>query len=227
MKAFEGLGVALVTPFNQHLEVDFKALSSILEHLYASESVDYLVVLGSTGEATTLSSQEKQDIMTFVRDFNKNRLPLVFGHSGNDTRALIQELYTIDFSGYSAILSASPAYIKPSQSGIIAHYHSLAENTNLAIILYNVPSRTGSNIAASSVKVLAEHKNIVGIKEASGDLVQSMEVQENTLDDFLLISGDDILTVPMCSIGANGLISVMANAYPAIFKRILNYCMSG
>ena len=227
MKAFEGLGVALVTPFNQQLEVDFKALTAILEHLYASNSVDYLVVLGSTGEAATLSSEEKQEIMTFVRDFNKNRLPLVFGHSGNDTRALIQSLYSIYFSGYSAVLCASPAYVKPSQAGIIAHYHTLSDNSPLPIILYNVPSRTGSNISAETVKILAENKNIIGIKEASGDLIQAMEVRANTSEEFLLISGDDLLTIPMCSIGAVGLISVMANAYPAVFKKILTSCKAG
>ena len=227
MKAFEGLAVALVTPFDQHLEVDFKALTSILEHLYASNSVDYLVVLGSTGEASTLSAEEKQEIMTFVSDFNKNRLPLVFGHSGNDTRALIQSLYTVDFKGYSAVLSASPAYIKPSQAGIIAHYHSLADNSPLPIILYNIPNRTGSNISSETVKILADHKNIIGIKEASGDLVQALEVKEKTSADFLLISGDDMLTIPLCSIGAVGLISVMANAYPIILKDILNSCKLG
>lgn len=227
MKAFEGLGVALVTPFDQHLEIDFKALTVILDHLYASNSVDYLVVLGSTGEAATLSTEEKQEIMTFVRDFNKNRLPLVFGHSGSDTKALIQALYTIDFSGYAAVLSASPAYVKPSQAGIIAHYHTLADNSPLPIILYNVPSRTSSNIVPVTVKVLAEHKNIVGIKEASGDIIQAMEVRANTSKEFLLISGDDMLTVPMSSIGAVGLISVMANAYPELFKIIINSCKSG
>ena len=188
--------------------------------------MDYLVVLGSTGEAATLSAEEKQEIMTFVRDFNKKRLPLVFGHSGNDTKALIQALYTIDFSGYSAVLIASPAYVKPSQAGIIAHYHSLADNSPLPIILYNVPSRTGSNISSETVKILAENKNIIGIKEASGDLVQAMEIMANTPEEFLLISGDDMLAVPLCSIGAVGLISVLANAYPAIFNKIITFCIS-
>ena len=227
MKAFEGLGVALVTPFNQELEVDFEALTTILEHLYASNAVDYLVVLGSTGEAATLSAEEKQEILTFISDFNKNRLPLVFGHSGNNTRALVQSLYTIDFTGYSAVLSASPEYVKPSPAGIIAHFSTLADSSPLPIILYNVPSRTGSNISPETVKILAGHKNIIGIKEASGDIDQAMEVRENTSEDFLLISGDDMLTVPLCSIGAVGLISVMANAYPVIFQEILASCKSG
>ena len=185
------------------------------------------MVLGSTGEAATLSTDERQEIMTFVADFNKNRLPLVFGHSGNDTRGLIQLLYTIDFTGYTAILSASPAYVRPSQSGIINHYHELAGNSPLPIILYNVPSRTSSNISADSVKILSDHPNIIGIKEASGDLVQAMEIQDKTAEDFLLISGDDMLTLPLCAVGAAGLISVMANAYPGIFKDILSSSFAG
>jgi 4-hydroxy-tetrahydrodipicolinate synthase len=227
MKALEGLGVALVTPFDENLEIDYIALSAILEHLYASNAVNYLVVLGSTGEAATLSAEEKQEIMTFVSDFNKNRLPLVFGHSGNDTRALIQSLYTIDFKGYSAVLCASPAYVKPSQAGITAHYHTMAENSPLPIILYNIPARTSSNISSETVKILAGHKNIIGIKEASGNLLQAMEVKEKTLEEFLLISGDDMLTIPLCSIGAVGLISVMANAYPKKFNEVLSFCKSG
>jgi 4-hydroxy-tetrahydrodipicolinate synthase len=227
MKALEGLGVALVTPFNEKLEVSYEALTKVLEHLYSSEAVDYLVVLGSTGEAATLSADEKQEIMTFVHNFNKGRLPLVFGHSGNDTKALVQSLYTIDFTGYTAILSASPAYVKPSQAGIISHYHMLADNSPLPILLYNVPSRTSSNISSDSVKILAEHQNIIGIKEASGDLVQAMEIKGCTSTDFLLISGDDMLTVPLCAVGTVGLISVMANAYPTIFQSILTSCKSG
>jgi 4-hydroxy-tetrahydrodipicolinate synthase len=227
MKALEGLGVALVTPFNENFEVSYEALNSVLEHLYSSKAIDYLVVLGSTGEAASLSAEEKQEIMTFVSAFNKGRLPLVFGHSGADTKALVQSLYSIDFTGYSAILSASPAYVKPSQAGIISHYHMLADNSPLPILLYNVPSRTSSNISSTSVKILAEHKNIIGIKEASGDLVQAMEIKGHTSEDFLLISGDDMLTVPLCAVGSVGLISVMANAYPAIFQSILASCKSG
>ena len=227
MKAFEGLGVALVTPFNEKLEVDYNALTTILEHLYSSNSVDYLVVLGSTGEAAAVAAEEKQEILSFVNNYNKNRLPLVFGHAGNDTRALIQTLYTIDFTGYSAILSASPAYVKPTQAGIINHYLTLADNSPLPIILYNVPSRTSSNVSASSVRVLSEHNNIIGVKEASGDLLQAMEIKSLTDSDFLLISGDDMLTVPLYSVGAVGLISVMANAYPSIFNKIISSCRGG
>ena len=227
MKAFEGLGVAIITPFDKNSEVDYLALTALLEHLYASNAVNYLVVLGSTGEAATISSEEKQEILTFVSEFNKNRLPLVFGHSGNDTRALVQALYTIDFTGYSAILSASPGYVKPTQAGIIGHYLALADNSPLPIILYNVPSRTCSNMSAETVGILAEHKNIIGIKEASGDLDQAAEISANTSNDFMLISGDDMDTVQLFSKGAVGLISVLANAYPVIFKEIIDASVLG
>ena len=227
MEQLKGLGVALVTPFDEELQVDFKALETILNHLYKSNSVDYLVVLGSTGEANALSSTDKQSVLTFVNDFNANRLPLVFGHSGNNTKELIISLETLDFSGYSAILSASPAYVKPTQQGIQSHYESLADQSPLPIILYNVPSRTGSNISAKTTIALSKHKNIIGIKEASCDLVQAMEIRNNASKEFLLISGDDMLTIPLKSIGGDGLISVLANAYPKIYKVILSSCANG
>lgn len=227
MKAFEGLGVALITPFDKNLHIDYDGLKNVLEHLYASEVVDYLVVLGSTGEASTLSVEEKQEILSFVSKVNNNRLPLVFGHSGNNTKALVQALYSIDFSGYSAILSASPAYVKPTQEGIIAHYHYLAGNSNLPLILYNVPSRTGSNMLSSTTVKLAEHANIIGIKEASGDVDQAKEIHNELRNEFLLISGDDMLTVPLIEVGAIGLISVLANAYPKILNNVIKKARSG
>jgi 4-hydroxy-tetrahydrodipicolinate synthase len=222
-----GLGVALVTPFNKELEVDFDALKSILEHLYSSNALDYLVVLGSTGEASVLSNTEKQSILTFVKDYNNGRIPLVFGHGGNNTKELLSSLKAFDHSGYSAILSVSPAYVKPTQLGIQSHYERLADNSSLPIIIYNVPSRTGSNISAETTIRLSEHKNIIGIKDASCDLVQSMNVRNNTKNDFLLISGDDMTTVPLYSIGGNGLISVLGNAYPDIYKDISTSCSAG
>lgn len=224
MSKFSGLGVALVTPFDNQLKVDFNALGNVLQHLYDSKAVDYLVVLGSTGEAATLNNEEKQEILSFVNKFNKNRLPLVFGHSGNDTTKLINSLNSLNIEGYSAVLIASPAYVKPSQSGIIAHYLYFANNSPLPIILYNVPSRTASNMQASTTIELAKHKNIIAIKEASGDLVQAMEIRANTNNSFSLISGDDMLTLPLLSIGADGLISVLGNAYPQIFKEIISSC---
>lgn len=224
MNSLKGLGVALVTPFKEDLSIDFEGLSNILEHLYNAAALDYLVVLGSTGEAATLHIEEKQKILSFVKDFNKNRLPLVFGHSGNNTVSLIRSLEDVDSTGYAAILSASPAYVRPTQTGIIAHYQQLADNSSLPILLYNVPSRTGSNITATTTLELAKHRNIIGIKEASGDLMQAIEINSLKNDDFLLISGDDQLTVPLFSVGAVGLISVLANAYPKQFKEIINHC---
>lgn len=227
MQQFTGLGVALVTPFNKDLEIDFEALKTILDHLYGSNALDYLVVLGSTGEASVVSNTEKQSLLTFVKDYNEDRIPLVFGHGGNNTEDLISSLKAIDHSGYSAILSSSPAYIKPTQLGIQIHYESLADSSPLPIIIYNVPSRTGSNISAKTTIMLSEHKNIIGIKDASCDLVQSMNVRNVANDDFLLISGDDMITIPLYSIGGNGLISVLGNAYPALYKEILTSCSKG
>ena len=227
MQQFTGLGVALVTPFNKDLEIDFEALKTILDHLYGSNALDYLVVLGSTGEASVISNTEKQSLLTFVKDYNEDRIPLVFGHGGNNTEDLISSLKAIDHSGYSAILSSSPAYIKPTQLGIQIHYESLADSSPLPIIIYNVPSRTGSNISAKTTIMLSEHKNIIGIKDASCDLVQSMNVRNVANDDFLLISGDDMITIPLYSIGGNGLISVLGNAYPALYKEILTSCSKG
>ena len=227
MQQFTGLGVALVTPFNKDLEIDFEALMTILDHLYGSNALDYLVVLGSTGEASVVSNTEKQSLLTFVKDYNEDRIPLVFGHGGNNTEDLISSLKAIDHSGYSAILSSSPAYIKPTQLGIQIHYESLADSSPLPIIIYNVPSRTGSNISAKTTIMLSEHKNIIGIKDASCDLVQSMNVRNVANDDFLLISGDDMITIPLYSIGGNGLISVLGNAYPALYKEILTSCSKG
>ncbi len=227
MESLHGLGVALVTPFDDNLEIDFSALARVLDHLYASKAVDYLVVLGSTGEAAALSAAEKQAVLTFVKDHNKGRLPLLFGHSGNNTTELVKTLNTIDSTGYAAVLSASPAYVKPPQDGIIAHYQQLADNSPLPILLYNVPSRTGSNMTAGTTLTLAGHENIIGIKEASGNVEQALAIRAGSGDSFLLISGDDMLTVPLCSVGATGLISVLGNAYPGVYKDMLTLCSKG
>ncbi len=227
MESLHGLGVALVTPFDDNLEIDFPALAKVLDHLYASKAVDYLVVLGSTGEAAALSAAEKQAVLTFVKDHNKGRLPLLFGHSGNNTPELVKTLNAIDCTGYAAVLSASPAYVKPPQDGIIAHYQQLADNSPLPILLYNVPSRTGSNMTAGTTLTLAGHENIIGIKEASGNVEQALAIRAGSEDSFLLISGDDMLTVPLCSVGATGLISVLGNAYPGVYKDILTLCSKG
>jgi len=227
MKIPQGLGVALITPFNNQLKVDFKALEKVLKHLYHSKAVDYIVALGSTGEASTLTVEESQAILSFIRDFNDNRLPLVFGHSKNDTNELIQSLKNIDYTGFSAILTSSPGYVKPTQKGIIAHFQQFADRSPLPIILYNIPSRTGSKMSTETIITLAKHDNIIGVKESSEDIVQAMAIRANVDEDFLLISGDDMLTVPLCSVGGNGLISVLGNAYPTLYKNTLKACFKG
>ncbi len=227
MNTLNGLGVALVTPFTRNLKIDYTALERLLKHLYKSRSVDFLVVLGSTGEAATLSEEERQEVMNFVREYNEDRLPLVFGHSGNNTHALIKALQTIDYHGYSAILSATPAYVKPTQEGLYRHYTMLADKAPLPVILYNVPSRTGVNMAAGTVIRLAAHPNIIGVKESANDMIQAMDITNGTPKNFLLLSGDDLHTLPLIAVGASGLISVLANAYPKIFKEILTAGIQG
>ena len=224
---FRGLGVAVVTPFNQKHEIDFKALEDILDHLHKSEALDYLVVMGSTGEAPTLSSDEKQEVINFVKTHNKGRLPLMMGHGGNDTRALIDTLGKLDISGYQGILSSSPAYVRPTQEGIYEHYSAFANAAPIPIMLYNVPSRTSSNINPETVQRLANDENILGIKDASADLVQAMQITKAVNNDFILVSGDDMFTVPLFSVGCQGLISVLGNAYPQLYKDQIKACNKG
>uniref|UniRef100_UPI0040486100 4-hydroxy-tetrahydrodipicolinate synthase n=1 Tax=Roseivirga sp. TaxID=1964215 RepID=UPI0040486100 len=224
MKAFHGTGVALVTPFKKNLSIDFDGLLRLLIH--TAKGVDYYVVQGTTGESATTSASEKEEILTFVKNNNPKRLPIVYGVGGNHTMAIVEQLKSIDLSGVSAILSVSPYYNKPSQEGIYQHFMAVAEASPLPIILYNVPGRTMSNISADTTIRLSKHKNIIGIKEASGDLVQCMAIAKGTDSDFLLISGDDLLTTPMMSTGAVGVISVLANAFPETFKRITHSALA-
>lgn len=218
MKAFHGTGVALVTPFKKDLSIDFDGLSRLLA--YTAKGVDYYVVQGTTGESATTSASEKAEILSFVRNNNPKQLPIIYGVGGNNTMAVVEQLNSIDLSGVAAILSVSPYYNKPSQEGIYQHFIAVAEASPLPIILYNVPGRTMSNISADTTIRLSKHKNIIGIKEASGDLMQCMAIAKGTDSNFLLISGDDLLTTPMMSTGAVGVISVLANAFPETFKRI-------
>lgn len=220
-----GLGVALVTPFDQSKEVDFAGLGKILAHL--RDHVDYLVLFGTTGESVTLSQSEKSAILEFVINNNPTNLPLVYGLGGSNTLGLKDELVSASFEGISAILSVSPAYNKPSQSGIKEHYTMLADHSPLPIILYNVPGRTSSNLTSTTTLALSKHSMICGIKEASGDIEQIIRIASGREPDFLLISGDDLLTLPLMSIGASGLISVLANAYPRQFKQMLSNYKSG
>ena len=216
----KGCGVALVTPFNEDFSIDFLALKKLVNY-QIDNGTDYLVVLGTTGEAPTLSMGEKLEVLKTVQDANRGRLPIVFGVGGNNTMAVREILRSLP-DGIDAILSVSPYYNKPTQNGIIEHYKEVAKATDLPIILYNVPGRTGSNMTASTTLVLADINNIVAVKEASGDFNQIMEILHNKPDGFDVISGDDAITIPLINLGAAGVISVVANAFPNRFSQMVH-----
>jgi 4-hydroxy-tetrahydrodipicolinate synthase len=226
MKQLRGTGVAMVTPFKQNGEVDFEGLEKLTNHLVAG-GVDYLVVQGTTGESATLTTSEKQEVLDCVIDVNEQRLPVVFGHGGNSTRELIEGFDRIDLSGVDAILSASPYYNKPTQAGIVAHFKAIADASPKPIVLYNVPGRTSSNMTADTTLQLAAHKNIVAVKEASGNLDQVGAIIKRRPENFLVLSGDDPLIVPHMALGGDGIISVIANAFPKAFSQIARACDAG
>lgn len=219
MLKLKGTGVALITPFNEDYSVDFDGLKNVISHV-TQGGADYLVVMGTTGESATLTKEEKKEVLKAALEYNNGKLPIVYGLGGNNTQAILEEIKNTDFTGIDAILSVSPYYNKPSQAGIIAHYTAIADACPVPVILYNVPGRTMSNVSYSTTLTLAKHSNIIGMKEASGDLSQCMRIAAKMPEDFLLISGDDILTPSMNVIGGSGVISVLANAYPGIFKTI-------
>ncbi len=223
---FRGVGVALVTPFKKDLTVDFDALKRLIDHTSKS-GVDYLVVCGTTGESATLSSSEKKAVLEFVIENNPSLLPILYGIGGNNTVSIINTIRETNLQGVSSLLSVSPFYNKPSQSGIVNHYSRIADHSPLPIILYNVPGRTSSNLSWETTITLSTHDNIIGIKEASGDLEQCMRIEANTSSDFLLISGDDLLTLPIMSIGGVGVISVLANAFGGHFKSAIEESKKG
>lgn len=223
MSRITGTGVALVTPFKEDYSIDFEGIKKLLEHV--SKGVEYLVVHGTTGESATTSSKEKEDILAFIHKENKKKLPVVLGIGGNNTAEVLNKIETTDFNQVEAILSVSPYYNKPSQEGLYQHYKAIAEASPVPVILYNVPGRTGVNIKAKTVSRLSEIKNIIGVKEASGDLVQCLEISKIKRSDFMLISGDDMLTVPMISFGAQGVISVIANGYPVQFSEMVRLAL--
>lgn len=226
-KSLRGTGVALITPFTSKGEVDFAALKNITENIIKNKC-EYIVVLGTTGESATLTKEEKFQIIDEVRRINKNRIPLVLGIGGNNTAEVIHDLNSYDTKGYAAILSVSPYYNKPSQEGIYSHYAALSKATPLPIILYNVPGRTATNISAETTLRLAkDFKNIIGIKEASGNFDQCMQLVKYRPSDFLLISGDDNLTLAQIACGFDGVISVVANAWPLKFSNMVRSCLSG
>ncbi len=210
---FKGTGVALVTPFNSELQIDYKGFEKLLE-FNAREGVDYFVVNGTTGESATTSKEEKRALLKCIHANNPRNLPVVYGTGGYDTLDTVAHVREMDWIGVDALLSVSPYYNRPSQKGIIAHYEAIADACPVPLIMYNVPKRTGSNMSASTTLALSAHENIIGIKEASGDFGQLVDVVSGKPDDFMLISGDDMCTVPMISLGAVGVISVLGNAFP-------------
>lgn len=219
MLKFHGTGVALITPFEDNGKIDYTALKRVIDFVIEG-GVDYLVVLGTTAESATLSKKEKKQVLKAALEYNEGRVPVVFGLGGNNTQSILDEIEETDFSQIDAVLSVSPFYNKPTQAGIAAHYTAIADACPVPVILYNVPGRTMSNITYETTIKLSTHPNIIGMKEASGDLSQCMRIAASMPEDFLLISGDDILTPSMRVIGGLGVISVLANAYPALFKTI-------
>ena len=214
MQSLIGTGVALVTPFKKDFSVDLEALKRIV-HYQIDNGIDYLVILGTTAENATLDDQEKEVVIKTIIDANNDRLPLVLGVGGNDTRQVVAELQTRDLSPFVAILSVSPYYNKPTQEGIYQHFKSIAQASSIPVILYNVPGRTASNILPSTVIRLAtDFKNIVAIKEAAGDVVQAMKLLQRKPKDFLVISGDDMVTLPIIFAGGSGVISVIGEGFP-------------
>lgn len=222
-----GTGVALITPFLANHEIDFEALKKVVNHIIDG-GADYLVVLGTTGETVTMSSEEKLKVFNHVVTINQGRVPLVLGHGGNNTKSLIENLHRYDLTKVTAILSVAPPYNRPNQNGLYAHYKAFAEACPLPVILYNVPGRTACNLAASTVIRLAnEVKNIIGVKEASGNLMQIQQIIAQAPKGFQLISGDDALTLPIISLGGVGIISVLANVFPQPFSKLVRLALNG
>ncbi len=227
MNEIKGLGIALVTPFKTDNSVDFTALERLINRC-VNGGVDYLVSQGTTGESATLTMAEKQEVLRFTKEVLNHRLPLVLGHGGNNTQGLIDGFGSFDWSGVSACLSASPYYNKPTQQGIFAHYSAFAKACPVPVILYNVPGRTASNVRAETTRALAKsQKNIVAIKEASGDLDQMGQLLKNRPEDFVVLSGDDNLVLSQLAIGADGVISVIGNALPKEFSDLVHLGLKG
>lgn len=222
-----GMGVALVTPFKQDDSIDFDALGRLVDYQIQNKA-DYLVVLGTTAETPALSATEKQEIIEFVKRRVNGQLPIVLGCGGNCTANVVKELQTSDFSGIDAILSVTPYYNKPSQEGIYQHYKAIAEATSLPIILYNVPGRTGVNMTVETTLRLArDFSNIVAVKEASGNITQMNNIIKNKPKDFMVICGDDGIAYPLMTLGAVGVISVIGNAFPKEFSRMVRLALNG
>lgn len=222
-----GVGVALVTPFRHDKSIDFEALGRLLEYQIRN-SIDYIVVLGTTAETPTLNADEKHRVREYVAQRVAGRVPLVLGVGGNNTQGVVDELQSLDLKDFSAILSVVPYYNKPSQEGIYQHYREIATHSPLPVILYNVPGRTGVNMTAdTTLRLASEFDNIIGIKEASGNISQMDEIIKRKPEDFMVISGDDGITFPLITLGAVGVISVIGNAFPKEFSRMVRMAREG
>jgi len=227
MDKIKGTGVALITPFNEDLSVDYVGLENLLNNVIDG-GVDFLVLMGTTGESAVLSKSEKNEVITFCKRINNSRFPIVLGIGGNNTLALVDEIKATDFTGIDAVLSVSPCYNKPTQEGIYQHYKMIAEACPLPIILYNVPGRTASNMSCGTTLRLAnDFENIVAVKEASGDMDQIMKIIKDKPADFVVLSGDDGLTLPMFYMGAEGVISVIGQSHPKEYSGMVAEARKG
>jgi 4-hydroxy-tetrahydrodipicolinate synthase len=227
MNKIKGTGVALVTPFNEDKSVDYKGLENLLNHVIDG-GIDYLVLMGTTGESVTLSKGEKVAVVDFCKKINNSRIPVVLGIGGNNTMQVVEDIKSANLDGIDAILSVSPAYNKPSQEGIYQHYKMISGNCPLPIIVYNVPGRTASNISAeTTVRMANDFENIVAVKEASGDMDQIMKIIKNKPSNFVVLSGDDGLTLPMIHMGAEGVISVIGQSHPKEYSDMVSFGLSG
>lgn len=223
----KGTGVALVTPFKNNFDIDYDALGKVIDFVIEG-GVEYIVTLGTTGETPTLDRSEKLDVANYTFEKVANRVPVVIGIGGNNTHELIRDLETFPVEKAVAVLSASPYYNKPSQDGLFYHYKALAEASAQPLILYNVPGRTGRNLnAATTLRLAHEVSNIAGIKEASGDMQQCMQILRDKPEDFLVVSGDDNLVLPQIACGMDGVISVAANCFPKDFSEMTRLCLAG
>jgi 4-hydroxy-tetrahydrodipicolinate synthase len=223
---FKGVGVALITPFDEQNEIDYQGLKKLID-LVTEGGTDFLVVQGTTGESPTVTSKEKREILAFTIKNNYKSLPIVYGIGSNDTQSVLDCIKETDFNGVDAILSVCPYYNKPTQEGIIAHFTAIADASPVPVILYNVPGRTVTNMQPNTIVALATHPNIIGIKDAGGSMEQSMELAARVPDDFLLLSGDDNLVTTMVSVGWHGVISVIANAFPKEFGELTWHALEG
>lgn len=223
---FKGTAVAIVTPFNDDKTIDFNALQNLIEY-YIKNGIDYFVFLGTTGESATLSDKEKNEVLDFAVEKINGRAPIVAGFGGNNTKDIIDKIKYRNFNGIDGILSVAPYYNKPNQKGLIEHYSAIADEAPVPVILYNVPGRTGINMTATTTLTLAKHKNIGAVKEASGNLEQIMDIIVHKPENFLVISGDDALTYPMLTLGADGVISVMGMTEPKKMSDMVHHALKG